>query len=682
MRLFLICWFSFALLVTTATAALSEHPLAPLSESELKRAVVILKKKQLLGNGWYLQLLRLIEPTKEQVLFGDQRPITRDAFAIVMNTSKNENYEVVLNLKNQSIRSKTRIKRGQPAILMSEYNRVSSAVLSDKGVIEAIKKRGIDELEKVFTDTWGPGELDGSKANQQHRILRNVFYYRGDATNPYARPIAGLSTIFDVTENRVVEVIDSEMVKLPQSAEDFFDINWIKRVSDGVLREGAQNVQEVSKEYSFSVNGNEISWQGFRFLASWHPREGLVISQVGFEDKGQFQSILYRGALSEMVVPYGDPDSQWYWRCAFDEGDYGVGNLTNSLQLGTQVPASSYTLGATFADNDGLINTIPNAIAIFEREGSLLWSHSDDTTGRIAAQMGKELVVMSIFTIGNYDYANQWVFKQDGTIEVNAILTGVLAAKAVDMAKCGRCEAISNGGQLSAGDRYGAIIGPNLVGPIHQHFFNFRLDFAMLGSKNSIAEIRFVPVNDAEENPRGNAFTYEEEILKTEQLAASKINATVGRHWWIFNPNMRNSLGHFPGYVLEPLQNAMPYAQAHAHALRRASFLQNQFWVTAFHPREMNAAGDYPSQNLGDGLTRWTKRNADTVNKDIVIWYTFAVTHLPRAEDWPVMPATKAGFLLKPKGFFERNPALNVVTTVPFVNANPSEKTEAKPTSK
>ena len=43
-----------------------------------------------------------------------------------------------------------------------------------------------------------------------------------------------------------------------------------------------------------------------------------------------------------------------------------------------------------------------------------------------------------------------------------------------------------------------------------------------------------------------------------------------------------------------------------------------------------------------------------------MVWHTFGVTHVPRPEDWPVMPVEYAGFHLVPVGFFDRNPALDV----------------------
>jgi primary-amine oxidase len=94
---------------------------------------------------------------------------------------------------------------------------------------------------------------------------------------------------------------------------------------------------------------------------------------------------------------------------------------------------------------------------------------------------------------------------------------------------------------------------------------------------------------------------------------------------------------------------------------QRAGFINNHFWATHYRQGEWNAAGPYPNQSAGgDGLPRWIADDEPLVNQDVVIWYTFGLTHIPRPEEWPIMPATHVGFRLIPGGFFARNPALDV----------------------
>ena len=91
------------------------------------------------------------------------------------------------------------------------------------------------------------------------------------------------------------------------------------------------------------------------------------------------------------------------------------------------------------------------------------------------------------------------------------------------------------------------------------------------------------------------------------------------------------------------------------------AFATRNLWVTPFSPDERRAAGDHPNQHVGgDGLPRWTARDRPIVDEDVVLWYSFGVTHVPRPEDWPVMPVEYTGFTLVPVGFFDRNPALDV----------------------
>ena len=83
--------------------------------------------------------------------------------------------------------------------------------------------------------------------------------------------------------------------------------------------------------------------------------------------------------------------------------------------------------------------------------------------------------------------------------------------------------------------------------------------------------------------------------------------------------------------------------------------------MTPYQPTERYAAGDYPWQNPGpDGLPRWTQGDRSIDNTDVVVWYVVGAHHVPRVEEWPVMPVTKVGFHLVPDGFFDGNPALDL----------------------
>lgn len=44
----------------------------------------------------------------------------------------------------------------------------------------------------------------------------------------------------------------------------------------------------------------------------------------------------------------------------------------------------------------------------------------------------------------------------------------------------------------------------------------------------------------------------------------------------------------------------------------------------------------------------------------MVLWHTFGVVHIPAPEDFPVMPVEPITLLLKPRNFFDSNPAMSV----------------------
>ena len=206
------------------------------------------------------------------------------------------------------------------------------------------------------------------------------------------------------------------------------------------------------------------------------------------------------------------------------------------------------------------------------------------------------------------------------------------------------------------------MVAPGLAAPHHQHLFSARLDLDVDGTGNSVYEIEAEPVAAGPDNPWGNAFREKTTRLDTELAAQRDVCASTSRSWKVVNPERANRLGEPVGYRLVPTMSTPTLLASESSSVgRRAGFARHNLWVTPYRPDERRAAGEYPNQHPGgDGLPRWTAADRPITDTDVVLWYTFGVTHFVRPEDWPVMPVEYTGFLLTPVGFFDRNPALDV----------------------
>lgn len=631
---------------TEAQKAAETHPLEPLTSAEIERAAELIKSHPNFAAGSLFPSLWLHEPEKNTVLSYKGGGGPRHAFAVVFDRAKSRTYEVVVELRSGEVRQWKHVKGVQPPISVEELNVVPGIVRADTRWQEAMRARGITDFESVMVDPWAPGTLY-PRESADIRWIRALSYIKGKAKNGYARPIEGVVAVVNMNKQKVEYVLDMGPVPLPPETSD------LDHQGVGKPREAPKPLTIVqSKGPSFTLHGNEIRWQKWRLRAYVHPREGLVIQNVGYEDQGRVRPVLYRASLSEMVVPYGDTAENWVFRNAFDEGEYGIGRLTNSLEKGLEVPENTVFMDAAFADDFGKPFVTKNAIAVYERDGGLLWKHFEFYNNKADARRARELVVHSIVTVGNYDYGFNWIFKQDGSMEVQALLTGIMLAKGVD--------AITE----KAGHKghHWHLVAPNVGAPHHQHFFNFRLDFDVEeAAHNSVAEFNVASLPPGASNPHFNAFTMETTPLMTEQQARRSMNMATSRKWVVTHTSRTNGLGQPLGWALLPGENSVPYILPQSKVRKRAGFVDYHFWATPYEASELHAAGDYPNQMVNaDGLPKWVKRNRSLADRDVVVWYTFGVTHIPRPEEWPVMTVHNAGFKLLPVSFFTKNPALDV----------------------
>jgi primary-amine oxidase len=623
------------------------HPLDPLTLEELRRAGDILRRAKGLGETARFPYLMLNEPPKAEVLaHRPGQPFRREAYALVLDRLSEETHEAIVDLATNTLLSWTRLDieaRGQAPIMIEEFDSCVDIVRADPAWRAAVARRGLSDadIDRIQIDPWSFGHFGDEEKFRGKRLMRGVAFHRGKMTdNGYAHPIEGLVAIIDLNAGKVVELLDDGAdVRVPQALHNY------DTPSLGAPREGLKPLHIVQPEgVSFEIEGWNVRWQNWNFRVGFTPREGLVLHQLGYEDKGRLRPILYRASVTDMGVPYSDNALNHFWKCAFDGGEYGLGRLANQLELGCDCLGAIRYFDIPTVDDRGQPVTLKNAVCMHEEDYGTLWKHYEFRTGVYELRRSRRLVISFFCTVANYDYGFYWYLYQDGTIQLEAKLTGIIQTAAVTLGKAPA----------------GGLVTPEIYGPTHQHFFSARLDMMVDGPRNSVVETEFSPRPQGEDNVWGNVFNVSSRTLATESAAAREADGARGRYWKIINPNVTNSVGGHPGYKLVAEHNPVILAQPDSPMGRRAGFAQKHLWVTPYDPQERYGSGEFPNQNPGDGLPVWTRKDRAVENADIVVWHTFGHTHVCKPEDFPVMPVMYVGFKLMPNGFFDGNPAMDL----------------------
>ncbi|MFN8594471.1 MAG: primary-amine oxidase [Thermomicrobiales bacterium] len=640
----------------------TRHPLAPLDRDELTEAVAILRGATPEG-AWDDRRFRFVEvalrePAKADLIAAEAAGATdglpREARAVIIDRVARKTVVAIVSLTTGQIVSWDQLAEGEAPLTLEEILECERACREDSAFQAAMHRRGITDLDLVWVDPWPFGLYDDESDLLGRRLTRGLVWVRAseDDENGYAHPVENVIVIFDLNDMAVVRVDDFGVVPVPSQTANYGPDDV------GPLRADLKPIAITQPDGpSFTVEDTLVRWQKWRIRVGFTPREGLVLHQIGWEEGDRVRPILYRAAMSDMVVPYGDPTPTHFRKNTFDGGELNFGALVNSLTLGCDCLGEIYYFDAALVDQDGKAFTAKNAICMHEEDYGVLWRHLNMRTGHTEVRRSRRLVISSFSTIGNYDYGFFWYFYQDGTIQCEVKLTGILST-----------------GAVAPGEkpRYGQLLNADgLYGPIHQHFFNFRLDLDIDGQTNTVYEEHGEPEPAGPGNPLNAAFRTIRTPLQRELEAQQLIDPLRGRVWRVVNPESLNAMGEPVGYRLVPHGNVQAMAAPESSIAKRAAFMTKHVWVTPHVDAERYAAGDFPYQHPGGaGLPEWTAANRNIAETDVVLWYTLGSHHSPRPEDWPVMPVSYAGFILQPIGFFPENPALDVPPPAPHMNGH------------
>lgn len=650
------------------------HPLDPLSKDEVHaayRAAAGTVDQQHWTDGVRCNVVTLIEPPKRQwkefeeggafparmaeVIL--QVPSTTDVFRFLVKLFTSGDDAEVVDVE--------KLEHVQPLATPDDCALAEEIVKNDDYVQEMIKNRyGIEDMDLVACDPWsvhhcGDKRLtEWRKDGQPARLIQTFLYLRSDADdNHYAHPV-DMVPVVDLNMRCVTNVFMHE--EPPQIPSESVNYHRNKLASNSYLqtmwRESIKKLQITQPDGpSFTLRGNQVTWEGWTMRVGFNYREGLVIYEANFMGR----EVLDRASLVEMAVPYGDTNEPFQRKCAFDVGDYGLGYCANSLALGCDCLGHVHYFDAVMANSKGEPYTLKNAVCMHEEDDGLMWKHMEYRNNHSEARRSRRLVLSFIATVVNYEYLFYWYFGQDGSIDFEIKLSGELSTNL-----------LSERERVSGKPECGTMVAPGVNSQYHQHCFCARIDVSIDGNENSVEEVDVLPLPEDSKNPYGNGFYAKKTTFKTEQEAQRVADASKARTWQIINPNKINRIADLPvAYKLMPFTKGMAgptlLTGPNSAVTKKGQFATKHLWVTPYHEEERWPAGEFPMQSTGgEGLPKWTAANRSIENTDIVLWHSFAVTHVPRVEDFPVMPCEFTGFTLKPFNFLEGNPTIDIPPTV------------------
>jgi len=570
------------------------HPLDPLSPTEFQRTAAILRRDQEVTDLWRFASIELKEPTKADVKAwkpGDAVP--RRSLSVLWSRDTNQTYEAVVDLIGDRVDSWTHQPGVCPNFTIDEYHDVDHALHEHPEVLARLAARGITDPSLVLFDVWTYGKATMPEQWRDRRLgWCDLWMRETPEGNPYAHPISGLKIIVDVNTLEVLEIEDHHDYGLPK-----VDAEYDPRVRGTRQRTDLKPLEITQPEgVSFTVDGNELRWQNWSIRLGFNFREGPVIYQVAFDDQGTKREIAYRMSFAEMVVPYRDPGFDHYRRTAFDIGEWGLGYMTTSLELGCDCLGEIRYIDAVVPDSRGEPIMIERAVCLHEEDDAVLWKHVDAETGAEVRRM-RRMVVSAHVTVANYEYLVYWRFYQDGNIECEIRATGLMVTTPME--------------SDDDSSPYGTKVDVRTYAPFHQHFVIAKLDLDIDGAENTVVEVDSVAEPISETNPYGLGVSTQNTIIESEQQSARDYKWESQRSWKVLNPSKRNRHGSNTAYKLVPGAAIPSLLDTSSPVYARAPVVGHTIWVTAYDDAERWPAGDYPTQSSEDiGMTRWITDDA------------------------------------------------------------------------
>ena len=450
------------------------HALDPLSVDEIAEAVRILGENEIVPDRYYFSQIELAEPPKAAVLASEAGSpnghLDRIAKAVLIDRDQRRSLELLLSLDTGKVLDRTVVSAGQPPFAMPEIFSIETALRDHDGFQAAMARRGITDMALVWVDPWTSGVYDDEPDFADRRWVRGLVWVHDDADddNGYAHPVENLCVLFDLHTQDVCASTISVVVPIPKKRGNYEPEG---RRPDASRPEADLDITQPDGP-SFTVDGNLVTWQKWQLPRRRSPRaKGWCCTRSA----GRMASGCGRSCTAAPCPRWScRTATQRYPRSArtsFDVGELNFGALANSLTLGCDCLGEIHYFDAALVDAEGKPYTLKNAICMHEEDFGVLWRHCNWRTGQ---DRGAPLAP-----------AGHLVVLHHRQLRLRLLLVLLPGRHHPVRGQADRHPVDGRGRTGSDADARQLLNADGLYGPIHQHFFNFRLDLDIDGRRTT-----------------------------------------------------------------------------------------------------------------------------------------------------------------------------------------------------
>lgn len=361
----------------------------------------------------------------------------------------------------------------------------------------------------------------------------------------------------------------------------------------------------------FAVDAAEkyVEWMDFSFYLGFSRDTGLSLHDIRY--KGE--RVLYELALNEALAHYAGNDPVQSGT-AYLDSFYGFGPYAFELVPGYDCPSYATYLNSTFYVSE-TVHTHVNSICLFEYDADFpMQRHS--TNEYVAVTKNTYFTVRSISTVGNYDYAFSYSFYLDGSMGVEVRASGYIQSA-----------------YFAQNQDYGFQIHDQLSGSMHDHVLNFKADFDVLGTANTVQLMRNTPVATTypwSGNKTRNTMKLTRSFVASEDDGRLMWDANSQTQILVVNQDETNEYDEYRGWRILPLSGtAHLTVENSSNLVDAARWAEYDVQITRQKDTEPKSAHAYNSQDVFDPPVNFAEffDGESLEQEDLVVWFNLGMHH-------------------------------------------------------